>query len=234
MSYCVNCGVELDGSLKECPLCNTIVINPKELNKLNTESPFPNEKGEVEKVKRKDFSILLSVVLAAIGGTCGILNLLVFPMNAWSLFVIGACFMLWVFFIPLTIHTQMSAFLYIFLDGLSVLVYLGLISLFTGVDRWFWHLGAPIMGLVLVIVESYAGCIKKVSSSFLPVMLYTFSSIAILCVGLEILIDLYVGDGIRLIWSAVVLTACVVLDVAIITLLSRKRLREAVRRRLHF
>ena len=29
MSYCVNCGVELDGSLQACPLCNTQVINPK-------------------------------------------------------------------------------------------------------------------------------------------------------------------------------------------------------------
>lgn len=28
MSYCVNCGVELDASASECPLCNTPVINP--------------------------------------------------------------------------------------------------------------------------------------------------------------------------------------------------------------
>ena len=32
MSYCVNCGVELDASSRECPLCNTPVINPRELN----------------------------------------------------------------------------------------------------------------------------------------------------------------------------------------------------------
>lgn len=234
MSYCVNCGVELDGSLKECPLCNTIVINPRELNKLNTESPFPYERGQVEKVKRKDFAILISVVLAAVSVTCGMLNLLVFPVNAWSLLVIGACFMFWVFLIPLTIHSQMTAYMCLLLDALSVFVYLGLISLFTGVDRWFWCLGAPILGLLLIVVESYAGCIKKVSSAFLAVMLYTFSAIAIICIGLEVLIDLYVGNEIRPAWSAVVLTACVVLDVAIITLLSRKRLREAVRRRLHF
>ena len=234
MSYCVNCGVELDGSLKECPLCNTIVINPKELNKLHTESPFPNEKGQVERVKRKDFTIFLSVLLIAIGGTCGMLNLLVYPMNAWSLLVIGACFMFWVFLIPLTIYTQMSVFMYLFLDGLSVLVYLGLISLFTGVDRWFWHLGAPILGVIVVVLESYAGCVKKISSSFLAVMLYTFSAIGLICLGMEILIDLFLGEGVRLAWSAVVLTVCVVFDIALITLLSRKRLREAVRKRLHF
>ena len=34
MSYCVNCGVELDASAKECPLCNTPVLNPRELEKM--------------------------------------------------------------------------------------------------------------------------------------------------------------------------------------------------------
>ena len=29
MSYCVNCGVELDASAKKCPLCDTPVYNPK-------------------------------------------------------------------------------------------------------------------------------------------------------------------------------------------------------------
>ena len=29
MSYCVNCGVELDASATKCPLCDTPVYNPK-------------------------------------------------------------------------------------------------------------------------------------------------------------------------------------------------------------
>ncbi len=28
MSYCVNCGVELDKTCAVCPLCNTKVCNP--------------------------------------------------------------------------------------------------------------------------------------------------------------------------------------------------------------
>ena len=55
MSYCVNCGVELDASAKECPLCNTPVLNPRELEKIaKAQHPFPTEKGQVETVKRKD------------------------------------------------------------------------------------------------------------------------------------------------------------------------------------
>ena len=33
MSYCVNCGVELDHTLKSCPLCETPVINPRDIER---------------------------------------------------------------------------------------------------------------------------------------------------------------------------------------------------------
>ena len=70
MSYCVNCGVELDRSLKECPLCNTPVMNPRELNIEPDASPYPARKGQVEAVKRKDLGILITVVLTATAATC--------------------------------------------------------------------------------------------------------------------------------------------------------------------
>ena len=94
MSYCVNCGVELDGSLKDCPLCNTPVINPKELATAQKKSPFPQEKVPVEMVKRKDIGILVTIVLLSTAITCGCLNWLVFTENLWSVTIIGACMVL--------------------------------------------------------------------------------------------------------------------------------------------
>ena len=90
MSYCVNCGVKLDPSLKYCPLCNTPVINPHDLSKMQPISPFPKEKGQVEVVRRKDLAILLSVSLTAAGLCSLLLNLLVFrqhlvALRNWSL-----------------------------------------------------------------------------------------------------------------------------------------------------
>ena len=75
---------------------------------------------------------------------------------------------------------------------------------------------------------------RRVSSSFLAVALYIFVEIAVLCVGIELLIRRFLSDPPLLTWSAVVLTACAIIAAALITTLSRKRLRNAVRRRLHF
>ena len=99
MSFCVNCGVELDATSRECPLCNTPVINPREikydqngriiLTGVELPTPFPEEKGQVEVVKRKDVAILLTTVAVATSVVCGLLNLLVFSSKPWSLAVIG-------------------------------------------------------------------------------------------------------------------------------------------------
>lgn len=234
MSYCVNCGVELDKNLQACPLCNTPVINPKELERKSMEFAFPKEKGQVETVKRKDLGILLSVVLIAAGATCGILNLLVFQKSAWSLLIIGACLIVWVLFIPIAIYTRLSAYSAILFDGIAIGVYLYLITLVTGSDEWFWGLALPIVLLVFCLAELFIFCVKKLPVTFLTTALYLFTAAGILCVGLEMLIDRYLRSRIQLVWSAVVLTVCVIIDIALITMLSRARLRDAVRRRLHF
>ncbi len=234
MSYCVNCGVELDGSLKECPLCHTFVYNPKEFGKEKQDSPFPAERGEVEKVKKKDLGILLSVVLVAIGVTCGVLNLLVFSGSSWSLLVIGACLCFWVLFVPLIIYQDLSVYSTLFFDGLAVGIYLYLITFMTHSDAWFYGLAIPIMLVTVLVAELFALCVKKLPVTFLTTCLYVFTAIGVLCLLYEIMIDRYLWEHVELMWSAVVLTVCVVIDITLITMLSRRRLRDAVRRRFHF
>ena len=234
MSYCVNCGVELDASAGACPLCNTPVMNPNELKKVNIPTPFPQEKGQVETVKSKDVGIFVTIVVLATAVTCGMLNGFVFTGSRWSLAVIGICAVLWVMLFPLVIYTKLPVFVSLLADGVAVGGYLYMLSVMIKRDEWFWGLGLPIVILVTVLVELLTFCVRKLPRSFLTVALYFVTGIAFLCIGLEVLIDRYLEIGISIGWSAVVLTVCFIVDIAIATLLSRRRLRNAVRRRLHF
>lgn len=235
MSYCVNCGVELHASAKSCPLCNTPVLNPNELGKLmDAQPPFPTQKGQVEPVKRKDLGILLTMVVLATAGICGILNALVFRESLWSLVVVGACVIIWVLLEPFVIYTGQSIYLLLLSNGASVVFLLYMIT-FLGEDNgWFLGLGVPLTALVTAVAELFALCVNKLPKSFLTVSLYFFTAAGVLCAGIELLIDRYMRGDIRLSWSAVVLTVCGILDIAFITMLSRRRLRNSVRRRLHF
>lgn len=234
MSYCVNCGVELAEDLKACPLCNTPVLNPREIPRPELKNTFPKEKGQVEEVKRKDLAILVSAVLATTGITCLLLNILVFGGSLWSLIVVGVCIVLWVVSIPFVIYKKMPVYISLLLDGCSTAALLFMITYPTESDAWFYELGLPIVILVTLVAELFALCMKKIPVTFLTTTLYCVISTALLCVGIEILIDTYLEKAVHLSWSAVVLTVCSIITIMLVTLLSRSRLRNAVRRRLHF
>ena len=234
MSYCVNCGVELEASLKECPLCHTPVINPKELNKEAPPSPYPTDKGQVEVVIRKDLGILLAVVLAATSATCLILNLLVFNSSLWSLLVIGSCLCLFVFTFPAIFYIKLPVYVTLLSDGASVMIFLFLITFVTESDVWFRQLGLPITVIVTALAEIFVLLARIFPFTVLSCALYMFVGIPAFCVALELLIRRMLEYPYRISWSAVVLTVCVIIDFALVTILTKRRLRNEVRRRLHF
>ncbi len=234
MSYCVNCGVELDASLQSCPLCHTPVINPTELKNAMPDFPYPQEKGQVEVVKRKDLGLLITIVLSATALSCGLLNLLVFTGTNWSLLIIGICILLFVFAFPAVIYTKLPIYLSLLFDGIAIAVYLYMITYLTPSERWFWQLAVPIVLLVTALVEIFTFLIRKLPVSIISTAIYIFAEAAILCAGIELFIDRFTGKPLRLSWSAVVLTACGIIVVALVTILSKRRLRDAVQRRLHF
>ena len=234
MSYCVNCGVELDKTAKECALCNTPVMNPREVIAQNAKTPFPEEKGQVEVVKSKDMGIFVTIVCLATAITCGLLNAFVFAGPLWSLAVIGVCVILWVTLIPFVIYTKQPVYVSLLFDGIAVSGYLYMLAYMIESDKWFWGLGLPIVIYITVILELLTLCIRKLPKSFLTIGLYVITAIGLLCGGLEFMIDRYLAGEVHIRWAAVVMTICTVIDIAIITMLSLRRVRNAVRRRLHF
>ena len=119
-------------------------------------------------------------------------------------------------------------------DGAAIGFYLYMITFNTKSDRWFVQLALPITALATILVEIFALLLRTFRVSFITTALYFFVEIALLCVGIELLIDRYREVPLHLMWSAIVLTICGVIAIALLTILSKRRLREAVQRRLHF
>lgn len=234
MSYCVNCGVKLEESLNKCPLCNTPVINPKELKKMGPISPFPIKEGETEKVKTKDMIILTTVFLATTAICCMLLNYLVFNKTLWSIPIVGLCAFIWIIGIPPIAFEKMPIYISMLIDGLAMAGYLYMLSFMTSNKAWLTRLALPITALATALILTFTLLVRKISSSIISVVLYFYILIPILCIGIELLIWHYYNKPLHITWSAIVLVPCLIVDIVLITILSRKRLREAVRRRLHF
>lgn len=237
MSYCVECGVKLDPSLKICPLCCTPVINPNELNKNQSpdhSSPFASHKGEVDPMSKKDVGIWLSIVFGSTSLACGLLNLFIFDYNRWSIPVVGACIMLWILFCPRMFFPKIPFCINLLLSGLSIIFYEYSLTFLTQTDRWFFELCFPITLLCLILLSIMGILFHFVSHSILATALYLFVIVGILCIFVELTIDKFWGMPPKLFWSAIVFSVCAVISIALFSIMSIKRLRETVRKRLHF
>ena len=233
MSYCVNCGVQLDKTAKRCPLCNTPVINPSEAIDTVSKTPYPQKRGRVEQVKNSDLAILLSVILGSSAVACGIINFFFFSKTLWSLYIIGACITIWVFFTPAILYTRLSAYASILFDGVVVGIYCFLISIPHPANGWFFDMAIPIIAMMIILSMIHLFLVRRISASILLVAIYIFTEIGVFILALEALIRNHLSLPFGFSWSAVVAICCVFIDILLITITARSRLREAVRRRMH-
>lgn len=231
MAYCVNCGVELHKSCKVCPLCNTKVYHPGE-EADSLPPPYPDRKGDMDPVQRSDMTILLSVVLAVTAVVCGLLNLFVFTRTYWSLYVIGGCVLLWIFCLPV-FFSKIRAYSSLLLDGAGIALYFGMIARLHPGNGWYLAFALPLVGLATGLLLLFAVYVKKMHASVLSRSVLVLSEISVFTMAVELLLEGLLGVPFRITWSAVVLTCCVVIDAALITIIRRSRLREEVRRRMH-
>ena len=232
MSYCVNCGVELDPTASRCPLCGTPVVNPNAPVDRESPTPFPMGRMEVEPVDRRSVGILLTGMLASLAVCCGILNVVAFFQQVpWSWFVAGAAGLIWVWSaLPLLVPMPLPVCMLADLAGIAG--FLALVAWKT--QGWYWYkeLALPIVALTGLLGGSLAHCLIR-RHSRLTTLLIFLVVIGVYLVGLEILIDLF-KDGVYTPgWSLIVAAVILVVGAVFLTVRLRPRLREEFRRRFH-
>ena len=105
MSYCVNCGVELDASARKCVLCGTAVYNPNANGdeSKNALPPFSSHVHLPEELsaygKKKLALAIVTTVMAIPDLVCILLNLTLFKSEPWSLGVLSGTLFAWSAFV---------------------------------------------------------------------------------------------------------------------------------------
>lgn len=231
MSYCVNCGVELGEGVKSCPLCNTPVINPKEVITEEPKPFFPTRQEKIQPVSKKASAMVLSSMFASVALCCGLLNLALRPDLLWSLYAVGAAIMLWIWFVPHLLWRKMPFLLRVFVNICAMAFYVLLIALASGGLHWYCTLALPILLAAAVIGILVCWMFKKHSilTSFISVLL----GAGIFCIAIEMFVDLFLTDTCSLGWSLIVLAVAVGFSIPLIVIRSVPSLREEARRRFH-
>ena len=162
MSYCVNCGVELDDSAKKCALCGTQVINPaKAETKEETVAPFSEEVYIPKTVKARFFAGLISIIMLVPNMACFLVNILLLPETLWSVHILSISLLLWVMFVlPLFKKDHKTYFMWGF-DTLAVGAYTFFLMNFLGLAKWYLTCALPIIVLISAMVLFYIVWVRK-------------------------------------------------------------------------
>ena len=236
MSYCVNCGVELQKSEPRCPLCGTEVYNPNEMQEEKPIRPYPSHVEHLDKkVDQRYIASFISLLLLIPLFTVMLANILVSKQLTWSYYVLGGELVLFaVFLLPMI--ARMPKVLYALIDAVAVGVLLLLIQVIAGGDwSWLLLLALPITGLTAVMCWFFS--IMAGPGFRLPV--FVRFSLALVCLGvfvvaIEFFIGLYLGRIGWPTWSLYVLFPCLVLASSLLLLNRRARVKEEIKKRFYF
>ena len=155
MSYCVNCGVELDASAKKCVLCDTPVYNPKHPPE-DVPAPYSDKVVLPPKVRRRFSAFLFSMILLLPNIVCLLIDLLVSKENGlqWAHFVNTASLFLWILFVLPFLIQKVRTFVLILVDSLAILGYVYFFYHIFATREWFWSMALP-----LVVVLGVFACV---------------------------------------------------------------------------
>jgi len=187
----------------------------------------------VRKVNRRYGVTLASMLLLIPCFISAISNLLVSGRMDWSVYVIGACFLAYVFILFPQQLQKPNAYLLLTLDMFALLGYLAVINIATGM-RWFLRLGLPLvlvatsfaLVLVLLIRARSIGILQKSGVLFLH--------ISVLLIAINTTVNLFINKTYIPSWALFASVPCVVISAVFFYTNSHYDLKERIRKRLFY
>ena len=150
MSYCVNCGVELDASAKKCALCSTPVMNPNITEPENVKAPFSETPHIPKKIKTRFVALLASMIILVPNIVCLLINVFIFSDAFWSLYISATSFLVWaIFVLPFFTEKKARPYLMWCFDTISVALYVWFFFA-VGNENIDWYLKG-MLPIILVI-----------------------------------------------------------------------------------
>lgn len=122
MSYCVNCGVELDKSAKKCVLCDTPVINPNIRIENEETPPFSEELMIPEGVKKRFIAFIATIVMLLPCIVMFFLNVFFVKEGFWAVKADSVILLLWFLFVMPLLMKKINPYVLWAVDTLAVLI----------------------------------------------------------------------------------------------------------------
>lgn len=227
--YCVKCGVKLADSEKKCPLCGTVVYNPT-LEMPNGRPTYPPEERQIEKVSPSGALFIITMLFLIPMLLSIICNLEINGKLSWSLYAVGGIVLAYIIVALPMWFTKPNPVIFVPCDLVAIGAYVLLICLLTGGD-WFLSFAFPLVGGILIIVESVVVLMRYVHRGYLYIFGGAFISIGAFMPLVEFLAGITFGAHTAFKWSLYPLIACAVIGLMLILIAICKPLRRSLEKK---
>lgn len=233
MSYCVNCGVELEAALKTCPLCGTEVINPRQSESAAESRTLPPIRDEYKKADRAFWINFISILVVVPIATCLICDLLYNKRLTWSLYVVAGVVILWVFTISPFMFKKFNYLKMVTADMAGVLFGLFLLALLSPGKDWLFQVALPLVVYCYLIWLLIIWLTKIKLIRRLRIGSAYALAIGIMIVLLETLLDLSASGVVDITWSWFIIAPCISVAALLVLLDHNTRVKQEFMKRLH-
>lgn len=227
--YCVNCGVKLADTEKQCPLCGVVAFHP-DIDRPEGERLYPQEKYPAPQVNSKAAVIVLSTFFLMPILITLLCDLQINGTVTWCGYVIGALLVGYVMLVLPLWFRKPNPVIFVPCSFAAVGLYVLYINQATGGD-WFLSFAFPVVAGIGLIVTTLVVLLKYVRGG----KLYIFGGVSIALGAfmplMEFLLNLTFDRPGFAAWSLYPLIALVLLGIMLIVLAIHRPSREAMSRK---
>lgn len=229
MSYCVNCGVELEKGAKKCPLCGTEVINPNEINEEHVHSYPVYSPTPKAKIKKSTVVSLITLILLLPDFLTTLCDYSINHSITWSAYVMASLLCAYLFIVFPILFGKHGA-------ACTVLMAADILGFLLFIERktngaWFLSFALPIVTVIAVFIAimTLLGKEKKIS----PLTSVSISMIfaGLFCLLIEFLINITFKVRTSLAWSFYPAVTFVLLAIAMFLIGKNKALCEKLEKK---
>jgi hypothetical protein len=227
MSYCINCGVELEEDVSSCPLCGFPVGKENITEIMDKSEHYPSDIILLHKKETRRHIWELSGIITFSGiVVCTIVDLVIHKNLSWSLYADTSILASW---ICLTLILLAFRKYFLIVPGLlvSMLTMLFLFNLFSSPVNWFYGIALPVTIALFIAVIIISLLWKVAHFRGFNILAIAFLVLSGFCIVSEVFIDKYISGEVDIRWSAIV--AVSILPIALVLLFVHYRMKKGKR-----
>ncbi|MBQ3007065.1 MAG: hypothetical protein IJD78_05850 [Clostridia bacterium] len=228
MSYCVNCGVELEKGCPSCPLCDTPVINPRE--KSAGEKPvYPENLIIPKSLSKKYWVFILSLVMLIPNLVLIILNAILFESGVVK-YIVGGFIVAWIWFLFPLLWKKPLPVILLAIDAIALLTYLDMFKIYGDDNGWFSAVAMPVVIALWAICNLFIFWLKKRRNKSL-IAIAVLGAITVMTAVIEVCMSMYYLGRLEIVVSFVTAACSASLMIFFAFLYKSKRLKAWAKRK---